>query len=40
MFLAQGEALEGRECREGEHGECAVLGKICSWQRGALAWPP
>lgn len=34
MFLAQGGALEGRECREGEHGQCAALGKICSWQRG------
>lgn len=31
---AQGGALEGRECREGEHGECAVFRKICPWQRG------
>lgn len=27
--VAQGRTLEGREFLEGEHGECAVLGKIC-----------
>lgn len=32
--VAQGRALQGREFQEGEYGECAVLGKICPWQRG------
>lgn len=32
--VAQGGALEGRKCWERKHGECAVLSKICPWQRG------
>lgn len=36
IFLAQGGGLKGRDCREGEHRECAVLSKICPWQRHGL----